>query len=101
MEVENIKKIKLTERLEKKAKKLSLAGDETRIRILCLMYETKQACVTDIAESLGMSVAAVSHHLQLMKEEGYFTTLRCGNNIKYALVDNDFTRKLKPIICDC
>jgi len=95
-----MKKIPLSPELADKAMKLSLAGDETRIRILCLMYEVEIACVSEIAESLDMSVAAVSHHLQLMKEAGYFTTLRCGNNIKYALVDNDFTRKLKTIICD-
>ena len=96
-----IEKIKLTKDLERRARLLSMAGDETRIRILCLMYEYKKACVSDIASALDMSIAAVSHHLQLMKENNLFTTERIGNSICYILVDDDFTKKLKSIVCDC
>ncbi|MGB0757272.1 MAG: ArsR/SmtB family transcription factor [Patescibacteria group bacterium] len=97
----DIQKISLTKDLEEKAKKLSLAGDEARIRILCLMFEYKKACVSDIASALDMSVAAVSHHLKLMREHGYFTTERIGTTVCYILVEDVFVKQLQTIICDC
>ncbi|PIR44526.1 MAG: hypothetical protein COV10_04340 [Candidatus Vogelbacteria bacterium CG10_big_fil_rev_8_21_14_0_10_51_16] len=96
----NYKKYQLTPDITKKARLLSLAGDETRIRILCLMFEYGEACVTDIAESLGSSVANISNHLQPMKDNGYFISERMGNNVCYKLVDNEFNKSLKKIICD-
>ena len=93
------KKFKLDMDLEKKARILGLAGDPTRIRILCLMFKYKKACVSDIADSLGMSVASISHHLQIMKDNGYFLTERIGNKICYVLEDNDFNNNLKKLIC--
>lgn len=93
-------KIALDEELIKKARLLELAGDPTRIRILCFMFKYKKACVSDIAESLDMSVASISHHLQIMRDNDFFTTERMGQNICYILVDNDFMRQLKKIICD-
>lgn len=92
-------KIELTPELEEKAKMLSLAGDPTRIRIFCFMFEHKEACVSDIASALDMSVAAISHHLQLMKENGLFDTERVGQTICYSLVHTPFTKQLKKIVC--
>lgn len=93
------KKYPLDETTSKKARLLSLAGDDTRIRILCLMFEYKEACVSDIAESLGTSVANISNHLQIMRDNGYFTTERMGSSVCYKLVLNDFTKQLEKIVC--
>lgn len=90
----------MTDELIKKARMLELAGDPTRIRILCFMFRYRKACVTDIAENLDMSIASISHHLQIMKDNGYFATERMGNNICYILLENDFIAKLEKIICD-
>ncbi len=89
----------ITQEVIKNARLLALAGNETRIRVFCLMYERKQASVTEISEALGMSVASISHHLQLMKDNDLFTTERCGNSICYTLVTNSFTKRLKKIVC--
>ncbi|MFC1687002.1 ArsR/SmtB family transcription factor [Patescibacteria group bacterium] len=85
--------------LLKKARLLEIVGEPTRIRILCMMLENSEACVTDIAESLGMSIASTSHHLQIMRDNGLFTTERRGNSIYYRIVKNDFTRIIKKLIC--
>ena len=90
---------KLDKDLIQKARMLALAGDATRIRILCFMFQYKKACVSDIAKSLGMSVASISHHLQVMRDNGYFTTERMGNSICYILAENDLMGNLKKIIC--
>lgn len=92
-------KYPLTENLVEKARMLELAGDPTRIRIFCLLFQTKEACVSDIAQSLNMSISAISHQLQLLKDNGLVETKRMGQNICYSLKENEFTRQLKKIIC--
>lgn len=94
-----IKSKLLTPDLSKKAKLLELAGDETRIRILCTLFEHNNVCVSDIAKSLKMSVAAVSHHLQLMQEFELTTSIRDGKNICYSLNKNSLTKYLRQFIC--
>ena len=94
------KKYPLTPDLIKKARLLAIAGDQTRIRILCFMFENKKACVSDIVGALGMSISSISHHLQIMRDNGIFTTERIGNMICYILVENDFTDNLKKLICE-
>lgn len=99
MDTTTYKKIALNEETAKKARLLALAGDETRIRILCFMFQYKKACVSDIAESLDQSVQNISQHLRVMLDNGFFTTERMGNNICYILQDNEFIRGLKEIVC--
>ena len=94
------KKFALTPDLIKKARLLAIAGDQARIRILCFMFENKKACVSDIVEALGMSISSISHHLQIMRDNGMFETERMGNKICYILVENDFSNKLKKLICE-
>ena len=90
----------LTPDLIGKARLLELAGDPTRIRILCFMFEHEKACVSEIASALEMTIASISHHLQIMRDNGYFTTERMGNMICYILVQNKFTKQLKKLICE-
>ena len=42
-------------------------GDETRTKLIYLL-SLKELCVCDIAEILGISVPAVSHHLRLLRQ---------------------------------
>lgn len=95
-----IKKFQLTTDLIIKARLLELAGDPTRIRILCFMFEHKKACVSGIADALGMSIGSISHHLQIMRDNGYFETERMGNMICYILIKNKFINQLKKLICE-
>jgi ArsR family transcriptional regulator, lead/cadmium/zinc/bismuth-responsive transcriptional repressor len=94
------RKMPLDEKLAKRARLLALAGDETRIRILCFMFEYGEACVSDIAESLGVHINTISHHLRIMKDNGFFTSERTGTTICYKLTINDFTDSLKKAICE-
>lgn len=94
------KQYELTQELAKKARLFAIAGDPTRMRMLCFMFENKKACVSDIAEALGMSIASISHHLQIMRDNGLCETERDGTMICYSLIDSDFNRRVKKIICD-
>lgn len=99
--INTYKEIVCDENILKKTRFLEIAANSTRILILCFMYKYKEACVTDIAKSLNMSVASISHHLQIMRDNGFFKTKRMGNNICYQLINNESIKYLKKIICDC
>jgi len=61
-------------------------GEPTRVRILFLLSET-ELCVHDLAELLGITQPAVSHHLRLLRMLGLVRTRRDGRSIYYALDD--------------
>lgn len=96
----NYKKILLDAELTKRARLMSIAGDETRIRIFCFMFEYGEACVSDIAESLGAPVNTVSHHLRMMKDVGLLMSERIGTNVCYKLTRNALVNNLEKVICE-
>ncbi len=75
------------------------AGDESRLKILCVIFSKKKVCVSDIAEELGMSVAVTSHHLQVMSKEGLVIAVREGKQTCYGLPKRKFVVDLKKFIC--
>lgn len=89
----------LTKELAYKAKLLKLAGEEARIRILCVLMERPGRCVSDISERLNMSVAAVSHHLQLMQRGGLLKASRNGKQMCYQLERGKLFSHLRQFIC--
>ncbi len=93
------KKIPLDPELTKRARLLALAGDETRIRIFCFMFQYGEACVSDIAESLDMNINTVSHHLRMMKDNSLLTSEKMGTNVCYKLVRDEFVSNLEKAIC--
>jgi len=86
-------------RLNELAKLMRTAGDESRLKILCTIFSKKKVCVSDIAKELDMSVAIVSHHLQVMSQEGLVVSLREGKRICYELPKDPFVKDLKKFIC--
>lgn len=93
------RRIPIDESLTRRARLLSIAGDETRIRILCFMFEYGEGCVSDIADSLDASVNTVSHHLRMMKDLGMLASERMGVSICYRLVRDEFINNLEKAIC--
>ena len=86
-------------RLNELAKLMRTAGDESRLKILCIIFSKKKVCVSDIAKDLGSSVAIVSHHLQVMSKEKLVISMREGKRICYKLPKVPFVRDLKKFIC--
>ena len=64
-----------------------LLGDPTRIHILFLLME-RDACVSDLADRLGLTHSAVSHQLSLLKANKLVQRRRDGKMIFYTLVDD-------------
>lgn len=87
------------QKIEQLAKKLQTAGDISRLKILCYIFGVKKACVTEIADKIGMSVATTSHHLQALAKEDFLQAERDGKMICYALGKAEVTTDLKKFIC--
>ncbi len=81
------------------AKLLRTAGDTGRLKILCVIFDAKGICVSDIAEKLHMSVAITSHHLKVMARTGLLVSKRSGKRICYELPKAPFVGDLKRLIC--
>jgi DNA-binding transcriptional ArsR family regulator len=81
------------------ARLLKVAGEPSRIEILCVIFREQKICVSDIASELHMSVAIVSHHLQVMAGEGLLEPYREGKCTFYAFADKGFAGDLKTLIC--
>jgi len=61
-------------------------GDTTRIRILFVLFES-EVCVCDLAESLQMTISAVSHQLAILKRNKLVKSRREGKSVFYSLAD--------------
>lgn len=81
------------------AKRLAVVGDRNRLGILCLIFDEKRACVSSIAERLGLSVAIVSHHLRALAGLGILEPEREGKQVCYLLKKSRFNGDLRRLIC--
>ena len=60
-------KIPVEEEVYELADLFKIFSDSTRIKILCILFESEM-CVYDLSGILGMSQSAVSHQLRLLKQ---------------------------------
>ncbi len=92
-------KSKHTETSASLAKKLLVAGDTQRLKIMCCIFSDKKVCVSDIAKHIHASVATTSHHLQVLTKEGLLNPVREGKHVCYELTKTPFAKDLKKLIC--
>ncbi|MGR8921422.1 MAG: ArsR/SmtB family transcription factor [Gammaproteobacteria bacterium] len=64
-----------------------LLANPVRLKILLCLGEIERLCVGDIAEVVGLSVAATSHQLRLLKERGWLSAEGDGKLVYYSLAD--------------
>ena len=85
--VERVRKsIPQEETLYDLAELFKVFGDSTRIRILCVLFETEM-CVCDIAALLNMTQSAISHQLRVLKNARLVKYRREGKVVFYSLDD--------------
>ena len=61
-------------------------GDGTRLRLLSILLKG-ETCVSDLAEQTGISQSAVSHQLRTLRDLGFVSNRRDGQNIYYQIDD--------------
>lgn len=84
-----------TNKVEEAAELLELAGNSTRLKLLYLMNNMQELCVSDMAELVGVSVSAVSQHLSKLKAYGLVKPRRDAQTRYYRLTDHSFNEKLR------
>ena len=93
----NAIKIRLTEdenRLPELAEFYKLLGNATRLKIL-LALSADELCVCDVAHVLGLSIAATSHQLKLLRDQGWLKKRDDGKMVYYRLHSADLLKALK------
>lgn len=74
-------------------------GDSSRLRILWILCHCEE-CVNNIAAAVGMSNAAVSHHLKSLRLHGIITSRRAGKEVYYTLADTSMAHLTHKMIDD-
>nr|WP_242687066.1 MULTISPECIES: metalloregulator ArsR/SmtB family transcription factor [unclassified Actinopolyspora] len=76
---------------------LHLLGEAARLRIVIALLAATELSVNDLAATIGLSEAATSQHLRLLRSESMVRTRREGRAIYYAL-DDDHVRELVELV---
>ena len=66
-------------------------GDETRQRILEILQEEGEKCVSDLVDVFNVSQPTVSHHLHFLKQANLVTSRREGKQIYYSANQGNIT----------
>lgn len=79
---------------------MKLMADESRLKILRLIYSNPMNGKS-IAEQLGIKKATVSHHMDILRTEGFLHIERSGNSKLYSTNQktySDFIRRLNRYV---
>ncbi|HMT18814.1 MAG TPA: winged helix-turn-helix domain-containing protein [Candidatus Saccharibacteria bacterium] len=80
---------------------LQILGDETRFKMFKLMLEKNDLCVSEIAQTLGVSVSAVSQHFRNFELLHIVKKQRHGQRICYLINETDpFVKQLYNLVCN-
>jgi len=82
------------EHLPELAEFYKLLGSTTRLKILLALAQG-ELCVCDIAHVLGLSTAATSHQLKLLRDQGWLRKRDDGKMVYYRLHSQDLLKALK------
>jgi ArsR family transcriptional regulator, lead/cadmium/zinc/bismuth-responsive transcriptional repressor len=74
---------------------IELAGNQTRMKILFLLFEEDRLCVCDLSDALGISVSAASQHLRKLKDRRLIFSRKEAQTIYYELTPG-FENLMKP-----
>lgn len=73
--------------------------DGSRLRIFWVLCHCEE-CVNNLAAAVGMSNAAVSHHLKTLKLHGLITSRRAGKEVYYSLAKTEKAQLIHKMVDD-
>lgn len=85
--------------MEKLLGAIKALSDETRLRILNLLYE-KELCVCDIMETLQISQAKASRHLIYLKNAGLVKDRKHAQWAYYSITRDERMKFLDSLVYD-
>lgn len=74
--------------MEEYLKTIKSLTESTRVRILALLLQTREICVSDLVEALQENQYKVSRHLKILQESDLVKGSRQGRWIYYQLKDD-------------
>jgi DNA-binding transcriptional ArsR family regulator len=85
------------------AELFKILGVESRIRIIDLLKKSGPMCVSDLADKLGMTPAAISQHLRVLRTAGLVNRKREGYWIPYSLDESALEKCHSTLskVCAC
>lgn len=75
----------------------SYLSDSTRVRLLS-MLAVSEMCVCEMADVLGMSQPAISHHLRVLRQCDVVGFRKQGQRALYSLNDNETGRTIRRLL---
>ncbi len=64
-------------------------ADETRLKIILLIFKEQELCVCELTQALGLSQPKISRHLAQLKKYGLVTDRRVGKWVFYQLSEQN------------
>ena len=77
------------------AEEFNMVGDPTRLKICFLLCRHKELSVGEIAEIIGVSISAVSHTLNKLKEADLVEDRRDFRHVYYQLKQSPLTEMIR------
>lgn len=78
---------------------LKALSDETRLRIVNLLYE-RELCVCDIMETLKISQTKASRHLNYLKNAGMVSDRKHAQWVYYSIIRNQQMKFIDSLVFD-
>lgn len=63
----------------------SALGDPTRYKIVKLLINRPELCVSEVARNVGISTAGISQHMKVLEQSGLVKPERLGQRTCYRL----------------
>lgn len=74
-------------------------ADDTRLKIIHALSQ-EELCVCDVANILGSTAQAASHHLRLLRNVGLTKDRKEGKMVFYSLKDHKVSKLIEKVIAD-
>ena len=85
--------------LEEVARRFSLLGDPTRLRVVRALHDRGESSVQSVAAAVGISPANASQHLARLHEGSVVSRRRAGKSVHYQISDPTI-ESLCRTVCD-
>lgn len=86
------------EKIEECSQKLKVCGHPIRLKLLCLIAQEEEPCVSELWSCLKQPQPVVSQHLAVLKEKGIVKSYVQGNKRIYRIVDPFVERIIRSLI---
>ena len=76
---------------------LKVFGDETRLRVLNILFAEDDICVCDLVNHLSIPQGSVSRHLKLLRSSN-LVTVRVDSNWRYYSLNTNISKGEKELL---